>query len=150
MINRNSDSLEFDGYEGTWYVIDEMECPQRGKLYLVESEQDGDDAYAMIVTEDGEVLQDEVTDGFEEYVPKKKYRVFGETVVVVTIEVEAESEEDAREIAGQVLYSLTPYAGNGGTDKLIGVDSNGESVSADDGIEWKDVEEIGWEYGDSE
>lgn len=72
-----------------------------------------------------------------------KYRVYGHTTVTVVVEVSADSEEDAKEVALDQRSSLTSYCGNGGTDKLIGVDGDDESVSADEEIEYDDVELIG-------
>ena len=72
----------------------------------------------------------------------KKYSVRGTTVVTVTKEVWANSEEEAYEKAWGNLNSLTAFCGNGGTDKLIGVYEDSESISADDTIEYNDIEEI--------
>lgn len=73
----------------------------------------------------------------------KKYRVIGTTTVTVTKEVWAANEEEACEKAYYQLDSLTAYCGNGGIDKLIGVDGDDESVDADGMIEYNDVELIG-------
>lgn len=70
----------------------------------------------------------------------KKYRVLGNTVVSVFKEVWANSEDEAIQRARGELYSLTEYCGNGGYDKLVGVDGDAESVAADDKIEWDDIE----------
>lgn len=70
----------------------------------------------------------------------KKFRVCGTTVVTVTKEVWAHSEEEAYDKAFEHLSSLTGYAGNGGWDKLIGVSEADESVSADNEIEYDDIE----------
>lgn len=70
----------------------------------------------------------------------KKYRVCGTTTVTVYKEVWANNEEEACEKAYQQLDSLTEYCGNGGCDKLCGVDGHDESVSADDFIHYDDVE----------
>ena len=50
-----------------------------------------------------------------------KYRVFGHTTVTVTVEVSADNEKDALEVAFDQLTNLTAFAGNGGFDKLVGV-----------------------------
>lgn len=70
----------------------------------------------------------------------KKYRVCGTTTVTVYKEVWANNEEEACEKAYKELDTLTEYCGNGGIDKLIGVDGHDESVSADDFIHYDDVE----------
>lgn len=70
----------------------------------------------------------------------KKYRVCGTTTVTVYKEVWANSEDEAYDKAQRQLDSLTEYCGNGGYDKLVGVDGDDESVSADDFIHYDDVE----------
>ena len=72
----------------------------------------------------------------------KKYRVYGTTTVSVVKEVWANSEEEAYEKAERQLDSLTEYCGNGGYDKLVGVDGYDERVSAGDVITYDDCEEI--------
>ena len=72
----------------------------------------------------------------------KKYSVRGTTVVTVTKEVWASSEEEAYDKAWRELTTLTAFCGNGGIDKLIGVCEDNESVSADDNIEYDDIEEL--------
>ena len=72
----------------------------------------------------------------------KLYRVYGNTTVCVCKEVWANSADEAIERAGDELYSLNEYCGNGGYDKLIGVENEDESVSADGMIEWDDVYEL--------
>ena len=69
-----------------------------------------------------------------------RYRVFGHTTVTVTVEVTADSEADAYETALNDLNSLTAYAGNGGMDQLIGVDSEEQTVHADEEIVYDDIE----------
>lgn len=72
----------------------------------------------------------------------KKYSVRGTTVVTVTKEVWANSEDEAYEKAWSQLSSLTAFCGNGDIDKLIGVYEDSESISADDTINYNDIEEI--------
>lgn len=72
-----------------------------------------------------------------------RYRVYGHTSVTVVIEVNAESEADAYEEALNQLNCLKSYVGNGGTDKLIGVSGEDESVGADEEIEYDDIEDLG-------
>lgn len=72
----------------------------------------------------------------------KKYSVRGTTVVTVTKEVWANSEQEAYEKAWNQLDCLTQFCGNGGTDKLVGVYGYDESVSADDTIDYNDIEEL--------
>jgi len=79
-----------------------------------------------------------------------RYRVFGHTTVTGTTEVNADSPEDALIKAGYKLDSLVAYSGNGGMDKLLGVEGECDSVSADESIEWDDYEELGPDEGDDE
>lgn len=72
-----------------------------------------------------------------------RYRVYGHTSVTVTIEVTAENEEQAYEEAANLRIDLDAYVGNGGTDKLIGVDGEDEAVNADNEIEYDDIELLG-------
>ena len=71
----------------------------------------------------------------------KKYAVHGFVEVEVIKEVWAHSEEEAYEKAADQLISLTEYCGNGGYDKLIGVEGDGESVSTCcNDIDYNDIE----------
>lgn len=58
----------------------------------------------------------------------KKFRVTAAIPVFVSIEVEAENEEDAIEAAHEGGFYLTSFIGNGGSDKLVGVCGNNMSV----------------------
>jgi len=71
---------------------------------------------------------------------KKKYRVFGHTTVTVTVEVEADTEEDAYRAANEQLAGLSSFLGNGGDDKLIGVEEPDQTVAADEDIVYDDYE----------
>ena len=71
----------------------------------------------------------------------KKYAVHGVVEVEVVKEVWANSEEEAYEKATNQLTSLTEYVGNGGDDKLIGVEGEGESVfTCSNEIMYNDIE----------
>ena len=72
----------------------------------------------------------------------KKFRVMGITEVTVYKEVWANSEDEAIEKAENELPELTVYCGNGGYDKLVGVDEYEESVEINDEIKWNDTEMI--------
>ena len=72
----------------------------------------------------------------------KKYKVIGTTTVSVYKEVWAHNENEAYGKAYRELSCLTEYCGNGGTDKLIGVDGYDESVAADGYVEYDDIEMI--------
>lgn len=68
------------------------------------------------------------------------YRVYGHTSVNVIIEVEADSEEEAYKKANETRCCLESYVGNGGMDKLVGVDGDDESVAVDENIYYDDIE----------
>lgn len=71
----------------------------------------------------------------------KKYAVHGVVEVEVIKEVWAHSEEEAYEKAANQLTSLTEYCGNGGDDRLIGVEEDGESVfTCSNEIDYNDIE----------
>ena len=71
----------------------------------------------------------------------KKYAVHGVVEVEVVKEVWANSEEEAYEKAANQLTGLTEYLGNGGDDKLIGVEEEGESVfTCGNEIMYNDIE----------
>ena len=72
----------------------------------------------------------------------KLYKVYGTTTVSVVKEVWANSEDEAYDKAQNQLESLTEYCGNGGYDKLIGVDGDGESVACYDSICYDEIEVI--------
>ena len=73
----------------------------------------------------------------------KKYAVHGVVEVEVIKEVWANSEDEAYDKAYEGLSCLTEYCGNGGHDKLIGVEEDGESVSTSgNNIEYNGIELI--------
>ena len=69
---------------------------------------------------------------------KQIYEVEGSYTITVRKRVMASSEEEAFELADEYFGGITEYCGNGGIDKLIGVDDS-ESVAADGMIEWRDA-----------
>lgn len=71
-----------------------------------------------------------------------EYLATGKAEVSVYIRIEAESEEEAIEKANDEFSGITSYAGNGGTDKLIGVDGMDESIDADGEVEFYRAEAI--------
>lgn len=75
----------------------------------------------------------------------KKYAVYGKVTAFVYVELEAEDKEDAIERAYDECSSVMAFAGNGGTDKIIGVcdtDSATVSINCDEEIEYTEAEEI--------
>ena len=75
---------------------------------------------------------------------KKKYQVTGRCSIVCSMEVYAENEDEAIEIANDTFGSLTNYAGMGSCDCLIGVltSEDGRSIYPDSEPEFDDCEEI--------
>ena len=70
----------------------------------------------------------------------KKYKVYGTTVVEVATEVWANSKDEAYRKAEDKLHYLTEYCGNGGYDKLVGVEHYTDSVAASNEIEYDECE----------
>lgn len=65
-ITPDSEHITVPGHVGTWYVIDSTE--RDGKtIYLCEHEFYGDNAACVIVDEDGQLLLDNVHNGFDDY-----------------------------------------------------------------------------------
>ena len=72
----------------------------------------------------------------------KKYIVSGKTTAFISVKIEAESKEEAIEMAYEECSGPTSFVGNGGYDKLIGVDGDNVSISCDDEVEYTEAEEI--------
>lgn len=75
----------------------------------------------------------------------KKYIVTGKVTAFISVEIEAESKEEAIEKAYEECSGPMSFVGNGGCDKLIGVcntDNADVSIECDDEVEYTDVEEI--------
>ena len=75
----------------------------------------------------------------------KKYIVSGEVTAYISVELEAENEEEAISKAYEECSGPMNFIGNGGCDKLIGVcdtDSANVSIECDDEVEYTEVEEI--------
>lgn len=75
----------------------------------------------------------------------KKYAVYGKVTAWVRVELEAEDKGDAFEKAYEECSYVMALVGNGGTDKIIGVDNSDSaevSISCDDEIEYTEAEEI--------
>lgn len=75
MINEKSDHIKVEGHIGTWYVIDSgvFELTQdeagrpvtiRATCFLLEHEEYGDEAANVIVDQDGNLLLEDVHNGF--------------------------------------------------------------------------------------
>jgi hypothetical protein len=75
----------------------------------------------------------------------KKYIVSGEVTAYISVELEAENEEEAISKAYEECSGPMNFIGNGGYDKLIGVcdtDSATVSINCDDEVEYTEVEEV--------
>lgn len=70
-----------------------------------------------------------------------KWTVAGSVEVTVSIIVEAETEDEAMELAEEKFGGVKSYCGNGGYDKLIGVDGDSESIACDGEVEFDDCYE---------
>ena len=77
MITEKSEHIKVAGHVGTWYVIDEgwyvltPDTPQGPKTiyvhcFLLEHERYGDEAANVIVDEDGNLIMEEVWNGFDD------------------------------------------------------------------------------------
>jgi len=78
LITRDSDHIRVAGHVGTWYVIDEghfvwiEDTPSGGvkeihaHLFLLEHERYGDEAAGVIVDEDGNLVLEDVWNGFDD------------------------------------------------------------------------------------
>lgn len=65
-ITADSDELIIDGYEGTWYVVDTENIDGR-ELFLLESENYGDEAAGIIIDKERNVIMGDVWNGFSDY-----------------------------------------------------------------------------------
>lgn len=65
-VTMETSGLSVPGHEGTWYAIDHLDFKDR-TLYLMEHEEYGDEAAHIIVDQNGDLIQDEVWNGFEDY-----------------------------------------------------------------------------------
>lgn len=72
----------------------------------------------------------------------KKYSCTATIETYIEMIVEAESEEDALEKANNEFGGACNYCGNGGTDKLVGVDGENESISINDDVEFDEATEL--------
>lgn len=74
-----------------------------------------------------------------------KYAVYGRVTAWVCVELEAEDKEEAIERAFDECSSLDAFVGNGGVDKMLGVqntDTAEVSISCGDDVEYTEAEEI--------
>lgn len=62
---KQKEGIVLEGYEGTWYVINEEYFNGR-KLYLLESEDLGEEVPFIIVDEEKNVILEEAWNGFDD------------------------------------------------------------------------------------
>lgn len=72
----------------------------------------------------------------------KKYIVTGKVTAFISVKIEAESKEEAIEMAYEECSGPSSFVGNGGYDKLIGVDGDNVSISCDNEVEYTETDEI--------
>lgn len=72
------------------------------------------------------------------------YEVHGHATVICGMRVEANSEEEAIEIANEEFGGLTNYVGMGGNEYLLGVATNEDDrcVFPDSEVEFDDAMEV--------
>lgn len=66
LLTEHSDNIRVEGHTGTWYVINTENIAGKD-LYLLESEQYGDEAANLIVDGHGKLLLEDVYNGFDDY-----------------------------------------------------------------------------------
>lgn len=67
---------------------------------------------------------------------KQIYEVRGTYTITILKRVKANSEDEAMELADRYFNGINEYCGNGGWDKLVGVECESESVQADGCVDW--------------
>ena len=73
---------------------------------------------------------------------KAIYEVRGTITIEVLKRVKAKDEDEAMELAEKHFSGLTEYCGNGGNDKLVGVEEYSESVqTCGDYVKWEEAYE---------
>lgn len=73
MVESDGDGIAIEGHRGTWYVIDEgnfakesEEPTEVSHLFLLEHEEYGDEAACLIVDRSGNIMMDDVWNGFDD------------------------------------------------------------------------------------
>lgn len=64
-LNEKSDNIKVPGYTGTWYVVGKTD-KFGPELFMLESEQDGDEAACLIVDRWGNSVWDGVYNGWDD------------------------------------------------------------------------------------
>ena len=65
LLHGDSDNITVEGHVGTWYAIDETEVGGE-KFFLLEHEEYGDEAACVAVNEQGELVAEDLWNGFDE------------------------------------------------------------------------------------
>ncbi len=79
------------------------------------------------------------------FINKRNYIVLGHSTVIIAVEVQATNENEAMDLVKKRFGGIHEYAGNGGVDKLIGVNGKAESIYAPENVEFDDVMEENYE-----
>ncbi len=66
MLTKYSDHIKVEGHRGFWYVVDDKYSIEHGYIYLLEHETYGGDAAHLIVDPYGDVIMDDVWNGFDD------------------------------------------------------------------------------------
>ena len=68
-ITKKSDGIKIEGWIGRWHVIDSMMDTEygHGMIFLLEHNTFGDETEGLIVNENGEVICDDVWNGFDDF-----------------------------------------------------------------------------------
>jgi len=64
IITQHSDNIKISGYRGKWHVIDSRAHSEYGTIFLLEHEIRGEDVPALIVNVHGQVILEDVYNGF--------------------------------------------------------------------------------------
>lgn len=68
LLDTQKENIKLEGHTGTFYVVGYSVCPRTLQfIYLMESEQWGEDAPHVIVNDNLDILLEHVQNGFEDY-----------------------------------------------------------------------------------
>ena len=163
LLTRDSDGIEIDGHEGTWYVIDE-EVIDGERVFLLEHEEYGDEAANLIVSETGELLLDDVYNGFDDYremlevEPDRndhvgeliretlaenaatKDRILGNILNAVAQDREPQEQENFRVFYDYQIEDARAFQRENGWKMIWGTDAQG--LNGDSFVVYRNVEDL--------
>lgn len=76
LIRNDSDHIRVAGHCGTWYVIDSR-CINDEQFFLLEHEKYGDETASVVINQYGELVEEDVWNGFDECVLEAIDEYFG-------------------------------------------------------------------------